>query len=271
MLQAGTQRRLPLSGKRIAITRALPQSGEMREALENLGAEVVEIPCIEIRDPRSWEPLDNAIKRLHAFHFLLITSVNGAKRFLARLNACGYNPSSLRHLEIGAIGPGTAAELARAGVRVDLVPAEYRAEGLLAALENRHLQGKAILIPRARVARDLLPEVLRGRGAQVEVVEAYETAVPDLSAAEFRDLLTPRPDLITFTSSSTAFHFAQLARPGRVVDELAGVAIASIGPVTSESIRSLGLAVSIEASDSTIGGLVQAIRDYFPEPADGGT
>ena len=199
-----------LAGKRIAITRAREQAGVLRQKLEGLGAQVVEIPTIEIRDPASWEPLDQAIGRLETFDFLLLTSVNGAKRFLARLQASGRNNAALRHLEIGAIGPATAGVLTEAGVKVDFIPRQYRAEGLLAVLGGRELQGKAFLIPRAKIGRDLVPQVLREHGAHVEVVEAYETVAPALSPAEIDRLFTPPPDMITFTSSSTASHLAQL-------------------------------------------------------------
>ena len=125
---------LPLFGKRIAITRAREQAGVLREELAALGAEVIEIPTIEIRPPDSWEPLDAAIRRLEEFHYLLVTSANGVRNFLARLAASGRDVRALKGLTIGAIGPATAAEFARTGVKVDLLPTEYVAEGLLAAL-----------------------------------------------------------------------------------------------------------------------------------------
>ena len=260
------QNHSPLQGKRIAITRARSQASVMRRALEELGAEVTEIPTIEIRDPASWEALDDAIRRLKEFDFLLVTSVNGASKFLDRLRVSGRDVAALRHLEIGAIGPATAAELAKAGVTVHFVPREYRAEGLLAALGDRDLRGKSFLIPRAKLARDLVPRVLRERASRVEVVEAYETVTPILSTAEVDRLLTPRPDMMTFTSSSTASHFAELVGRERISGVLVGVALASIGPVTSTTIRQLGLPVALEASESTIPGLVRAIAEYFAPP-----
>jgi len=182
---------LPLFGKRIAITRARERAGVLREELAALGAEVVEIPTIEIRPPDSWEPLDAAIRRLEDFHYLLVTSANGVRNFLARLAASGRDVRALQGLTIGAIGPATAAEFARTGIKVDLVPTEYVAEGLLAALGDGDLRGKAFLIPRARVARDLVPRVLEERGARVEVVEAYQTVTPLTSPQELALLLTP--------------------------------------------------------------------------------
>jgi uroporphyrinogen III methyltransferase/synthase len=258
---------LPLSGKRIVITRRREQAGGLREALEALGAEVVEIPTIEIRSPASWEPLDQAIGRLGEFDYLLLTSVNGVLNFLSRLRACGYEVDDLAGLHVGAIGPATAAELTQAGVTVDFVPKEYRAEGLLESLSNHDLRGKAFLIPRAKVARDLVPRVLWERGARVEVAEAYQTVIPAFAPGEIDRLLTPRPQAITFTSSSTVSNFVTLVGEGRLREVLAGVAIASIGPVTSDTIRRLGLEVSVEARESTIRGLVQAIQWYFSPPA----
>ena len=255
--------RLPLFGKRIAVTRAREQAGVFREQLAALGAEVIEIPTIEIRPPASWEPLDTAIGRLEEFNYLLVTSANGVRYFLERLSASGRDIRALKGLMIGAIGPATAAEFARTGVKVDLLPTAYVAEGLLAALEGHDLRGKAFLIPRARVARDLVPRVLEERGARVHVVEAYQTVMPEISSEELARLLTPPPDVITFTSSSTATNFTRLLGENRVAETLRGAAIASIGPITSQTLRQLGLTVTLEAQESTMSGLVKAIRDHF--------
>jgi uroporphyrinogen III methyltransferase/synthase len=253
--------RLPLFGKRIVITRPREQASVLRESLAELGAQVVEIPTIEIRGPASWEALDGAIQRLEEFDYLLVTSAHGVLSFLARLKACGRDVRDLKGLTIGAIGPATAAEFAKTGVRVDFMPKEYRAEGLLEALRDRDLQGKSFLIPRAKLARDLLPQELAKRGARVEVVEAYETATPQFAPGELEHLLSPPPDIVTFTSSSTAANFAKLLGDRKLRDVLAGVAVASIGPITSRTLRNLGLEVSVEAKVSTIAGLVEAIRE----------
>ena len=185
--------RLPLFGKRIAITRRPEQAGALREQLTALGAEVIEVPTIEIRDPASWEPLDSAIRRLEEFDYLLVTSANGVRNFLRRLEACGRDVRDLKGLIIGAIGPATAAEFAKTGVKVDIVPREYIAEGLLEALGNRDLSGKAFLIPRAKVARDVVPRVLTERGGRVEVVEAYEIVVPEFPAGRIAAPPFPAP------------------------------------------------------------------------------
>jgi uroporphyrinogen III methyltransferase/synthase len=253
----------PLAGKRIVVTRAREQAGVLADALTALGAEVVRIPTIEIRNPDSWEPLDRALRQLEEFDFLLVTSSNGARNFLARLHACGRDIGELAGLEIGAIGPATAAELENAGVTVDFIPREYRAEGLLEVLGHRELSGKAFLIPRAKVARDLVPRALEQKGASVVVVEAYETAPPAFAPGELDRLLTPPPDVVTFTSSSTASNFVALLGQDRAQEVLNSAAVASIGPVTSDTIRELKLAVTVEAKESTIPGLVEAVRVYF--------
>ncbi len=255
--------RLPLFSKRIVTTRLRRQSASLRESLEDLGAEVIEIPAIEIRDPQSWEPLDEAISRLEGFDYLLLTSANGVRSFLGRLRACGRDVRDLKGLKIGAIGPATAAEFAKAAIKVDFLPQQYQAEGLLASLQDVDVREKSFLIPRARVARDLLPATLRQRGARVEVIESYETIQPDFSRDELASLLTPTPDVVTFTSSSTVTNFLKLVQEKGLHDRLQEVAVASIGPITSKTIREHGLEVSIEAKESTVPGLVQAIHDHF--------
>jgi uroporphyrinogen III methyltransferase / synthase len=255
-------RERPLAGNRIAITRALSQSGALREPLEALGADVVEVPTIEIHDPPTWVPLDDALHRLDQFDFLILTSVNGVEKLVRRLAVCGLNGDDLAELEVGAIGPATAAGLERHGVRVDFVPKAYRAEGIIESLEGRDLTGRRFLIPRARVARDLVPRVLAGRGALVEVVEAYYTVLPRLAPGTLERLLTPPPDLVTFTSSSTATNFTRLLEARRISGPQAFRA-ASIGPITTQTARDLGFNVVLEAAEFTIPGLVAAIVDYF--------
>jgi uroporphyrinogen III methyltransferase/synthase len=255
--------RLPLFGKRIVITRARDQASALRQPLAELGAEVIELPTIEIRDPDSWDPLDGAIRRLGEFDYLLVTSVNGVHSFLARLRACGRDLRDLKGLTVGAIGPATAAEFAKTGIAVDFVPKEYRAEGLLESLAGAEVGGKSFLIPRAKVARDLVPRVLAERGARVEVIEAYQTVTPEFPPAELDSLLTPPPDVILFTSSSTVSNFAKLFGGRPLSTLLRATVVASIGPITSETIRKLGLTVGIEAKESTIPGLARAVTEYF--------
>lgn len=247
----------------MVVTRARHEAGRLDDALRDLGAEVLLIPTIEIRDPDSWEPLDAAIRRLEQFDFLIATSANGVRKFLGRLAACRRNTGELARLEIGAIGPATAAELTKAGVKVNFAPREYRAEGLIDALSGRDLRGKAFLIPRAKVARDLVPRALEERGAKVQVLEAYQTVAPAYKAGELDRLLSPPPEVVTFTSSSTAANFAKLLGKQRALDVLGSATVASIGPITSQTLRQLGVKVTVEAAPSTIPGLVKALQEFF--------
>lgn len=255
--------KLPLFGKRIVVTRPRDQAATLIAMLAERGAQPVALPTIELRDPPSWAPLDEAIRQIERYNFLLATSANGVRKLGERLAACGLDARALKGIEIGAIGPATAAEFARLGVRADFIPREYRAEGLIEALAGRDLAGKAFLIPRARVARDLVPRTLVAQGARVDVIEAYYAAVPDYRPDQLEALLTPPPQLIVFTSSSTATNFARLPIPPAVRRKLEKAKIASIGPVTSETLRGLGMKVEVEAAESTVPGLVAALEAHF--------
>lgn len=257
--------RLPLFGKRVVMTRPRGQSESFGQMLIERGAQPIDLPCIEIRDPASWQPLDDAIRRLNEFDFLLVTSANGVRNFMKRLEACGFDSRQLQGIEIGAIGPATAAELARYGIRADFVPREYRAEGLVEELGKREIRGKSFLIPRARVARDLVPRALEEQGARVEVIESYYAAAPDYRPDHLEALLSPAPHVIAFTSSSTAVNFYQLPIAEELRQKLAGAAIASIGPITSATLRSMGIEVNAEAHESTVPGLIAALENYYTE------
>ncbi len=254
---------LPLFGRRIIITRARGQSEPLAAALTGLGAQVVAFPTIEIRPPKSWKPLDAAIRRLKDFQYLLVTSVPGVENFFSRLRVCGLDARALGGIRVGAIGPGTAAALEKFGLRADLIPREYAAEGLLEALSGKRVKGKSILIPRARVARDILPATLRRRGARVKVVEAYHTVTPTVRPEEVERVFGAPPSLITFTSSSTAKNLVKILGRGSAAGLLDHVALASIGPVTSATLRELGFPVAVEAREFTIPGLVRAIEEFF--------
>ena len=259
--------RLPLFGRRIVVTRARGQVDALASRLEMLGAGVIEMPAIEIRPAADPAPLDRAIANLASYDWLIFTSANGVKYFLDRLDA---SPSDLRSLRarICAIGPATRAAVEALHLKVDLMGKEYVAEGLLAAFAVHDLAGKRVLLPRAAVARDLVPVELTRRGAQVDVVEAYRTVMPEDAARRAQEIFEAphRPDIVTFTSSSTVRNFVAAAGPGAV----AGVKVASIGPVTSRTARDLGLAVDAEAREFTINGLVGAVLYLCETPADRG-
>lgn len=247
--------RLPLAGRRIVVTRAREQAGTLAEKLRALGAEAIEFPTIEIRPAADYGPLDCALANLAVYDWLIFTSANGVRFFLERLDRSAADLRALR-AKICAIGPATRAAIEALHLKVDLMGTEYVAEGLLAAFEGHDLAGKRILLPRAAVARDVVPAELARRGAVVDVVEAYRTAPPDSAAARAAEIFDARkPDWITFTSSSTVENFVQAAGAGA----LAGVKVASIGPITSAAARRHGIEVAVEAGVFTIDGLIEAI------------
>ncbi|MCC6341647.1 MAG: uroporphyrinogen-III C-methyltransferase [Bryobacterales bacterium] len=248
--------RLPLFGRRIVVTRARGQACELSEPLRELGAEAVALPVIALEPPADPGPLEAALARLDSYDWLIFTSANGVRFFLERLDRSPYDLRRLR-ARLCAIGPGTRRALEALHLKVDLMPAEYVAESLVEAFAPSDLAGKRILLPRAAIARDVVPRELRARGAMVDVVEAYRTVAPAGSPALVKEIFARRVDWITFTSSSTVKNFLALAGG----EALRGVKIASIGPVTSETIRMHGFEVSAEAAAHTMDGLVAALRD----------
>jgi uroporphyrinogen-III synthase len=264
----GTKRsKHPLQGARILVGRARHQAGALSSELRKRGAEVLEIPFIEIRSPRSFKPLDSALKNLATYDWLILTSVNGVDAMWDRLTKLRLTKRSLKHLKIAAIGPATKKAIEKRGLKVDVVPEEYVAESVVKSLRKK-VREKRVLLVRAKVARDVIPKELKKAGASVDVFEAYETVVPKSSRTRLRAALKnpkQRPDVITFTSSSTVKNFVALlgangrSRQGKRPAQLEGVTLASIGPVTSSTLRQTKLGVDIEAREFTIPGLVQAI------------
>jgi len=246
--------KLPLFGKRIIVTRDRRQSSMLAEPLEALGAEILFVPVIEIADAAESNPLDQTIQNLASYDWLIFTSVNGVRHFVEALDRSNRDLRDLK-AKLCAIGSSTRAAVEALHLRVDVTPEEYVAESLLDALAGEDLRGKRILLPRAAVARDLVPITLRERGALVDVVEAYRTIIPADAATRAKEALGHRADWITFTSSSTVTNL--LAVTGR--EALDGIKVASIGPVTSATAREAGLTVDVEAAPHTIEGLVEAI------------
>jgi len=264
---------LPLAGCRVLVSRAKKQAGALSSLLRNLGCHVIEIPFIEIRRPTSFQALDTALKNLADYDWLILTSVNGVEAMFDRMAKKKIETAELDHLKIAAIGPATKSAIEAHGLKVAVTPKEYIAESVVAALAKR-VKGKRVLLVRAKVARDVIPRELREAGAHVDVVEAYETVAPEASARRLRAVLASnrKPDAITFTSSSTVKNFVSLiglrgARAALKKDELGrGVHSASIGPVTSATLRDFGLPVDIEAKQYTMQGLVDAIVDVRKKP-----
>ncbi len=258
---------LPLAGCRVLVSRAKKQAGALSSELRALGCGVVEIPFIEIRKPRSYKPLDAALRDLRSYDWLILTSVNGVEALFTRLTKLKLKPDALAHLKIAAIGPATRKAIEAGNVRVDVTPKEYVAESVVSAL-HRRVKGKRVLLVRAKVARDVIPRELRKAGATVDVIEAYETVAPESSRRRLQAVLKSsvrQPHAITFTSSSTVKNFVGLLglRAARAalkkIGTEQGVHSASIGPVTSATLREFGLPVDIEAGEYTIPGLVAAI------------
>jgi uroporphyrinogen-III synthase len=252
-----------LCGMRVLVGRARHQAGALSSELRQLGAVVIEIPFIEIRKPRSFRPLDTALTNLAAYDWLVLTSVNGVEAMWERMRKRGLSNAAIEHLHVAAIGPATKRAIEQRGGEVDVVPKEYIAESVVRSLKNR-VRGKRVLLVRAKVARDVIPQELRKAGAHVDVVEAYETVVPQSSRRRLQAALKhadKRPHVVTFTSSSTVRNFVDLVDLGKRArhQALAGIRMASIGPVTSATLRELGLPVNISAKEFTIPGLVQAI------------
>lgn len=229
---------------------------------------VMEIPFIAIRKPRSFKPLDAALKTLADYDWLILTSANGVEAMWERMAKLriklNLSDRERKTLRIAAIGPATKKAIEKHGVKVDVVPEEYVAESVVRSLKEK-VKGKSVLLVRAKVARDVIPNELRQAGAKVNVVEAYETVVPLSSRAQLRAALASprrRPQVVTFTSSSTVRNFVELLEK-QSHPRLDGIRTASIGPVTSSTLRDQGLAVDIEAKEFTIPGLVQAIVGTF--------
>ena len=258
-----------LRGKRILVTRARSQASSLVQRIESLGGEVVEFPTIEIRPPESYGPLDQAINQIESYDWLIFTSVNGVEQFLNRFEKLGKNIADLAGIEVGAIGPETAKRLTAAQIQPSLVPKQYQAEGILEALIPETVLGKRILIPRAAKARDILPQTLRQWGARVDVVEAYQTVLPQVDVSALCRLLRDGTiDMITFTSSSTATNFAAMLRDQDLPRLLSRTVIACIGPITRKTVEDLGMRPEIVSEEFTIPGLVSAMVDYFDRTAN---
>jgi uroporphyrinogen III methyltransferase/synthase len=256
----------PLFGRRIVVTRARAQAGALADLLEDRGAEVISFPTIAIAPPEDPGALDRAVAAANGYDWVVFTSANGVQAFFDRFAAAARDVRDLASVRLAAIGPETAAQLARRLLRPAIVPDDYRAEGLLAALAGADVRGRRFLLPRAAGARAILPDELRHRGATVDEVVAYRAVPPPGTnvAALTAALEAGDVSALTFTSSSTVRHFvdmiglpaaARLAKDGPVV--------ACIGPVTAETARTLGLRVDVVPAAYTVPALAAALADHF--------
>jgi uroporphyrinogen III methyltransferase/synthase len=246
--------RRPLNGKTIAVTRARAQASGLAQRLTKLGAEVIETPAIRIVPRPVADDVAQAAREIGSFGVVCVTSPNGATLLLDAVEAVGGDARSFAGVEVAAIGPGTAAELARRGIRADIVAAVSTAEGLLDALGTVDLQGERVLVARASEARNALPDGLAARGADVVVVPLYDTVAEQLG--EEQVMAIERADYVTFTSSSTVRFFMEALGGGNLPTTAKAI---SIGPITSATARELGIDVHAEAEQHDIDGLVDTL------------
>jgi uroporphyrinogen-III synthase len=253
------QAALPLLGRTILVTRARHQAGRLSTDLLALGAQVIEIPTIEISPPDSYEPLDTALRNLDDYDWLIVTSSNTLTVLRERASLQGLTLSAFSHLEIAAIGSATAESIREFGLKVAFMPREYVAESLIDALEDQ-IRGQRVLLARAASARDTIPDALRAKGMHVEIVDAYRTVIPSDSIDRVREIFGPGarlPDAVTFTSSSSVANFLALLREAGA-QGINGIHAISIGPVTTRTLREQGWYPSAEANPHTISGLIAA-------------
>jgi len=245
--------RRPLHGRRVVVIRARAQASGLAATLRGLGAEVVELPAIRIEPRISSEEAKHAAAGVGAYDLICLTSPNGVRLLFEAMENAGLDARALAGVTVAAIGPGTARALADRGVLADIVPERFVAEGLIEALEDEEVTGARVLVARAAEARDVLPDALRERGAEVDVVALYETVREQPGDEEIE--AAQSADYITFTSSSTVTNLSE-ALGDRFPSD---ARIVSIGPITSETIRNAGLEVNVEAERHDIDGLLEAL------------
>ena len=246
-----------MAGHRVLVTRAAHQAGKLSEALRAVGAEPIEVPVLEIQPPASYDALDQALSHLYSYDWLIVTSANTVRAMVERCVALKVRLDATMH--VAAIGLGTAEAARSAGLKVTLTPEHYIAEDLVIAMGDR-VRGKRVLLARAAIARDVIPEALRRAGATLNVVDAYQNGVPAAAPEQLRKAMAAGVAAVTFTSSSSATHLAEVARMAGMRFPFEGVHGISIGPVTSQTLRELGWPPAAEAETHDIPGLVEAMK-----------
>jgi len=258
----------PLTGKGIIVTRAQEQASDLIRPLQDLGADVVAIPTIEIVPPDSWDACDAAIENLAQYDWLIFTSTNAVRFFFKRLYVKGHSNSELNAAQIAAVGERTQSCLRELGVRVDLVPEEFRVEGLVKALSAKNIRGQCVLFPKAQETRDVLIRELTEMGAKIDTVPVYKNQPPSQNhVSEIAATLNGHSvDVLTFTSPSTVRNFVEMIGRDKIERWLkSGCKIAAIGGVTAEALRELELPADILPAKSTIPDLIEAIADFFDD------
>ena len=253
----------PLFGKKVLVTRARNQASVAVKLLEEQGAEAIEFPTIEIVPPESWDELDRAIDSLNTYDWIIFTSVNGVLFFLERLKKNRKDLRELKGIKIATIGEQTAKSVENLGLDVDIIPNDYRAEGIVQSFRAIDMKAKRILIPRAKEAREMLPVELARMGADVQIVAAYETKKPSSKKTEeIRELLKEgKIDIVTFASSSAVKNFLSIFDNDREI--LSKTVVACIGPITAEAFREFAIRPAIICKKYTIEELTREIVYYF--------
>ncbi|MFH1674234.1 MAG: uroporphyrinogen-III C-methyltransferase [Pseudomonadota bacterium] len=254
----------PLFGKTVLVTRARQQASNLVDRLEEMGAECLEAPTIEVVPPENWDSLDKGINNLSTYDWLVFSSVNGVRFFFERLYANGKDVRALRDIKLCTVGSSTAKQLEEFGLRTDMVPDTYKAESIVEEFKKEDMKGKGVLLPRPKVARPVLPVELKKMGAIVDEVIAYCTVPVCPNLDELKDHLKDKKiDLVTFTSSSTVKNFKKLFTEEEIRTLLTDVTIAAIGPITADTAKELGFKVAITPEEYTIAGLCNAIERYY--------
>jgi uroporphyrinogen-III synthase len=254
-----------LAGRRILVTRGARQASALSDGLAALGATPVEVPVIEIRPPASYEPMDAALRNLEVYDWLILTSANAVRAFTERAAHLGIELPRKARLNVAAIGPATAAAARKLNLEVSIIPESYEAESLVVALKSR-TAGKRVLLARAAIARNIIPDALRETGAIVDIVDAYQNALPDAAPEQLRLALAEPIHAVTFTSSSTVTHLAEAARRAALPFPFPGVPAISIGPITSQTLRDLHWPPAAEGDPSEIPGLIRAVVRVLHRP-----
>ena len=252
----------PLFGKRILVTRTREQASELVRLLEDQGADCVEGATIAMEPPDTWDELDASLAKISAYQWLVFASINAIRYFFGRMQEKGMDSRDLKGPKVAAVGIATAEALREYGIRADLVPEEFTGDGLAASMVAQGVEGARVLLPRAKKAREVLPETLREHGAEVDVVTVYQNVRPKDYEMVREELAAGDIDMVTFTSSSTVSNFLEMLGEDRE-KLLSGVKCAAIGPITAKTAQKHGLVVDLQPSTYTIPSLVDAIVDYY--------
>lgn len=258
----------PLLGMHALIACTEKTARSLQSGLQRLGAQVLAVSVVQIREISCPGALDAALDNLDSYDWVIFTSSYGVLHFLQRLERRGISPDRMNRASICAVGPSTAAHLANAGLKPALVPDKYVADGIIEALRKWYgeagaLAGRRILLPRAKQARDLLPHILTNAGATVDVAECYENVPAPVDEAVIREVCAHPPDLLVFTSSLTVHNFVSLLGQNEGQRLLSAATVAALGPITAGTVESYGKRVEIIPRENTVAGLLGAIQLHF--------